>query len=114
MSIFNKNNPRRAALIRGRLIEVVYFAAMGDALNPDDPYTMSRGVLVAALEQLGELPGENDLHAALRYCAEKGYLEVAWRKDGSGTFDQVRLTTAGIDLYEGTLHDRAVYFTSRR
>ncbi|MCX7782206.1 MAG: hypothetical protein N2318_01005 [Meiothermus sp.] len=114
MSIFNKNNPRRAALIRGRLIEVVYFAAMGDALNPDDPYTMSRGVLVAALEQLGELPGETDLHAALRYCAEKGYLEVAWRKDGSGSFDSVRLTTAGIDLYEGTRQDRAVYFASRR
>lgn len=114
MSIFNKNNPRRAALIRGRILEVVYFAAMGDALNPDDPYTMSRGVLVAALEQLNELPSEADLHAALRYCAEKGYLKVAWRKDGTGTFDSVRLTTAGIDLYEGTLHDRAVFFTSRR
>lgn len=114
MSIFNKNNPRRAALIRGRILELVYLAAMGDALNPDDPYSMSKGVLVAALEQLNELPAENDLHAALRYCAEKGYLDVAWRKDGSGSFDSIRLTTAGIDLYEGTTSDRGVYFISRR
>ncbi|ADH63783.1 hypothetical protein Mesil_1908 [Allomeiothermus silvanus DSM 9946] len=112
--IFDKKNPRRAALIRGRILEVIYFAAMGDALNPDDPYSMSRGVLQAALEQLNELPAETDLHAALRYCAEKGYLEVAWRKDGSGSFDSVRLTTAGIDLYEGSIHDKAVYFHSRR
>lgn len=114
MSIFNKNNPRRAALIRGRILEVVYFAAMGDVLNPDDPYSMSRGVLVAALEQLNELPGEADLHAALRYCDEKGYLEVAWRKDGSGGFETLRLKTPGIDLVEGTSEDRAVYVPARR
>lgn len=116
MSIFNKSNPKRAALIRGRILTLLYYAAMGDALNPDDPYAMSKGTLVAALEQLRELPAENDLHSALRYLEEKEYLEVAWLRDGQGSFESIRLRTEGIDLVEGNaaVDDRGVMITARR
>jgi hypothetical protein len=108
------NKPALKALARGRILTVLYYAAMGETLNPDDPNTMSKGVLVAALEQLRERPADSELHTTLRYLEEKQYLEVEWSKDGSGSFESIRLRTDGIDVVEGTSEDKAVFIPARR
>lgn len=112
--MFKKNDPRRATFVRGQILQILYTAAMGEALNPDDPYLMARGVLVAAMEQLGVLPAEAELHSSLRYLEEKGYIDVDWAKDGTGGFVSIRLQAKGIDLVEGTDLDRGVFFVTRR
>jgi hypothetical protein len=113
-SIFDKKDPRRARAIRGVILHLIWLAGNGDSLNPDDPFSISRGVLVAALEQMKQLPNASDLASAVRYCEEKKYLEVAWAKDGSGDFESLRLTVQGIDVVEGTTTDAGVSVPSLR
>lgn len=112
--MFSRKDPRRARAIRGVILHLIWLAGNGDSLNPDDPFSISRGVLVAALTEMRQLPNANDLAGAVRYCEEKGYLEVSWAKDGSGDFESLRLTVRGIDVVEGTSADAGVTVPSMR
>lgn len=106
-------DPARLKQLRGRILRVAYLAAMAEAGNPDDPYTVSRGVLVGTLEHAGELPSNEDMRGALRVLEEKGAVKVAWRNDGSGEFASFRLLALGIDLVEGTVSDPGIALTRR-
>ncbi len=112
--MFRRLDPARLRQLRGRILSIAYLAAMSEAGNPDDPYTVSRGVLVGTLEHSGELPSSEDLRGALRVLEEKGALKVTWRHDGSGEFVTVRLQALGIDLVEGAVVDPGITFTLRR
>lgn len=106
--MFRRSDPRRQQINRGVLINLLYVAGMGEALNPDDPFAAERGVLVAVLEQTKRLPSETDLNNAVRYLEEREYVQVRWSKDHSGAFEYVRLISKGIDLAEGTVRDAGV------
>jgi hypothetical protein len=108
MSIFNKSDPRRSRLIRGIILHLIWLAGNGDGLNPNDPFRMARGVLTTALEGMQQLPNASDLTSAVRYCEEKGYVDVAWLSDGSGDFESLKLLVAGIDIVESTTIDPGV------
>lgn len=112
--MFNRRDPARLRALRGKLLYVAYLAAQAEAVNPDDPYTISRSVLVQTLEHLGELPAGEDLRSALRYLEAKRLVTVRWRRDGSGEFDTYRLEPSGIDLVEETTQDPGVAFPRRR
>lgn len=114
MNIFARNSNKRITALRGRILELIYWAAMDGSHNPDDPYVVSAGILTTSLEQLGELPGTQDLHAAVRYLEEKQYLDAEFLKDGTGNLFSVRLKPSGIDLYEGNAEDKGVYIRARR
>jgi hypothetical protein len=112
--MFNRKDPRRARAIRGIVMHLIWLAGNGESLNPNDPFSISRGVLVAALEQMKQLPNASDLASAVRYCEEKGYLEVQWLKDGSGDFESLRLSVQGIDVVEGTHTDAGIFIPNLR
>jgi hypothetical protein len=112
--MFHKRDPERIKILRGQILSIIHMAAAGEALNPDDPYGMSRDVLVMTLEQLSSMPSNEDLNNAVRYLEAKGYLQVDWSRDGTGSFTAVRLSVAGVDLVERTTNDPAVKFTLRR
>ncbi|NJK42975.1 MAG: hypothetical protein HC933_00755 [Pleurocapsa sp. SU_196_0] len=111
--MFNRKDPRRLRAVRGVILQLIWVAGNGESLNPSDPFAISRGVLLTALEQMRQLPGETDLTNAVRYCEERGYLEVTWSADRS-EFESLRLTTNGIDLVEGTTTDAGVIVPSLR
>jgi hypothetical protein len=112
--MFNRKDPRRARVVRGTVLYLIWLAGNGDSLNPNDPFSMNRNVLTLALEEMRQLPHLNDLTSAIRYCEEKGYLEVVWLKDTSGDFESVRLTVQGVDLVEATSTDAGVMLPSLR
>ncbi len=112
--MFKRNDPRRARAIRGTILHLIWLAGNGESLNPDDPFSISRGVLTTALEQMRQLPNGIDLNSAARYCEEKKYLECEWLKDGSSEFENLRLTATGIDLVEGTINDPGVLIPNLR
>lgn len=95
-------------MLRGLVLRVIHTAAEGEALNPDDPYAISREVLTMTLEALKMMPSEAELHNVLRYLEGKHYVYVEWLKDGSGRFDWVRLLPHGIDVNDGTHADPGV------
>lgn len=101
-------------LLRGNILNIIYMAWQGEALNPDDPLACGKSVLVATMENLKILPSNQELKAGLRYLEAKGYVDVEWLQDGTGGFESVRLTAKGIDLVEGTLKDDGVMFTNRK
>lgn len=108
VSVFGKNDPKRARMLRGLVLRVIHTAAEGEALNPDDPYAISRDVLTMTLEALKMLPGEAELHNILRYLEGKSYVRVEWLKDGSGGYEWVRILPGGIDVNDGTVGDPGV------
>lgn len=112
--MFRRLDPARLRQLRGRILQLLYLAAMSEAGNPDDPYTVSRGVLVGTLEHASELPSNEDLRGALRVLEEKSAVKVTWRHDGSGDFVSLRLLALGIDLVEGAVSDPGISFTRRR
>jgi len=112
--VLKRLDPARLRQLRGRVLHIVYLAAMSEVGNPDDPLTVSRGVLVGTLEHSGELPSTEDLRGALRVLEEKGAVTVAWRHDGSGEFAHLRLLALGIDLVEGALSDPSITLVRRR
>jgi hypothetical protein len=112
--MFNRKDPRRAKTIRGVVMHLIWLAGNGESLNPDDPFSISRGVLVAALIEMRQMPNSSDLASAVRYCEEKKYLEVIWHKDGSGDFESLRLTVQGIDVVENTTIDAGVIIPNLR
>lgn len=112
--MFKKADPARLRLMRGVILQAIYMASMSEALNPDDPDTIGRTVLVITLEQLAALPTEPELHGCLRYLESKGYLSVAWSHDGTGSFERATITSAGKDLVEHTTRDAGVTLSSRR
>lgn len=107
------NDPARTRRLRGQVLRIAYMAANAEVSNPDDPYVISRNVLVGTLEHAGELPSGQDLRAAMRYLEAKGCVEVTWRRDGTGEFDKFRLRAYGIDLVEGVENDRAIELGNR-
>lgn len=112
--MFRKSDPLRLKILRGVILNLLYMAANGEALNPDDPMTMSRDVLVLTMEQLKVLPPTADLYAAVRYLEAKGYVRTGWVPDGTGGFSSVELLPAGIDLVERSTSDPGVIFQQRR
>ena len=112
--MFRRLDPARLRQLRGRVLQLLYLAAMSEAGNPDDPYTVSRGVLVGTLEHAGELPASEDLRGALRVLEEKAAVKVVWRHDGTGDFVSLRLLALGIDLVEGAVVDPGISFARRR
>lgn len=112
--MFTRSDPLRLKILRGVILRLLYMAAQGEALNPDDPYTIGRDTLVATLEELDTLPADEDLKGAVRYLEAKGYVKAKWRSDGTGWFQSVSLLPAGIDLVERTTDDPAVMFSRRR
>lgn len=107
-------DPMRRRALRALILEVAHLAAAAEATNPDDPYTLSRNVLVQTLENAGALPANEELRSAVRYLEEKGAVKARWRLDGSGEFDSFRLLALGIDLAEGTASDPGITFARRR
>lgn len=105
--MFRRGDPMRLKLLRGAVMRALYVAVMAseEPINPEDPFTLPRGVLARILEMGGLLPSRSELNAAVRYLTEKGYLEATWDE---GEFRKVRLTTRGIDLVEGSLKDDGV------
>lgn len=112
--MFRKTDPLRLKILRGVILNLLYMAAQGEALNPDDPMSMSRDVLTLTMEQLKSLPSSEDLHSSLRYLDAKRYVEVDWSHDGSGRFNTVRLLPTGMDLVERSVSDPGVVFQQRR
>lgn len=112
--MFKRNDPARHRALRGVILRLAHLAAASEASNPDDPYTISRTVLIQTLEQTDGLPANEDLRGALRYLEAKGYVKVRWLRDGTGEFVSFRLEAAGIDLVEGTTEDPGVKFQRRR
>jgi hypothetical protein len=112
--VLRPNDSARIRRLRATILTVAHMAAATEAVNPDDPYTLSRNVLVGTLDQAGELPSAQDLRNAVRYLETKGALEVVWRMDGTGEFEKFRLRALGIDLVEGAASDPAIQFTGRR
>jgi hypothetical protein len=112
--MFRRNDPHRLKILRGVVLKALYMAAQGEALNPDDPYTMSRDVLVLTLEELNSMPANEDLVGAVRYLEASNYVRAAWARNGTGWFKSVSLLPAGIDLVEETREDPAVIFGRRR
>lgn len=111
--MFNKD-PARLKVQRGVILRAIYLASATEALNPDDPDTISRTVLTLALEQLAALPGDAELHAAVRYLESKSYLRVVWAHDGTGAFERATITSDGKDLVEHTRSDPGVTLPRRR
>jgi hypothetical protein len=87
---------------------------MGTTFNIDNPMTISRDVLVTALDDMSQLPSDDDLRSALRYLEQKGYISVVWLQDGSGGFGAITLKAEGVDLVETTTNDPGVNFVRRR
>lgn len=112
--MLKRPDPVRLRQLRARVLQLAYLAAMSEASNPDDPYTLSRNVLVGTLEQADELPSGEDLRAAVRYLETKGTIEVRWLRDGTGEFASFRLRAYGIDLVEGSAVDNGITFSRRR
>lgn len=108
-----RTNDKTSAVQRGRLLEVLYLAAMSGEVNPDDPFAMSRRTLEATLEQLRELPSPEIMAFNLRYLEGKRYVAVEWTNDGRGGWDSVRLLPAGVELVEGASSDALVYLIRR-
>ena len=106
--MFARNDQRRVKMIRGLVLHLLWLAGNGESLNPNNPFAMSRTILVSALEQLQQLPPIPEMNAAARYLEEKSYLEVTWAKDGTGYFESVKLTANGMDLVEGARTDVGV------
>lgn len=112
--MFKRNDPARQRALRGVILRLAHLAAASEASNPDDPYVLSRNVLVQTLETTGELPAGDELRGALRYLEAKRYIQVTWLRDGTGEFVNFRLEASGIDLVEGTCTDAGVSFLRRR
>jgi hypothetical protein len=108
--MFNRSDSRRARMIRGVVLQLLYLAGNGEALNASDPFCMNYGILVSALQEMRQLPPLLDLGNAVRYLEERKYIEVVWAKgvERSGEWEAVRLTTTGIDLVEATTTDPGV------
>lgn len=112
--ILRRGDPRRAKVLRGSILSLLYLAEQSDPINPDDPTLISREILTISLENLGMLPPNEELHSYLRYLEQKKYIEVSWLSDGSGLFGSVRLLPSGTDLVEGSETDNGVTFRKRR
>lgn len=112
--MFKRNDPARQRALRGVILRLAHLAAASEASNPDDPYVISRTVLVQTLEATDGLPASDELRGALRYLEAKQYVSVKWLRDGTGEFVSFRLHAAGIDLVEGTTIDPGVAFQRRR
>ena len=83
--------------------------AVAKEITVEDPYTVDGAVLTSILKKHATLGSEqgHEVRNAIRYLHEKKYLEVDWVRE-TGDFTRVRMTTAGIDLCEGTLGDKGV------
>ena len=111
---FKKGDPNRLRVFRGVLMNLIYTSAQGESLNVDDPDTISADMLVSALEMLSSRPADDELRNATRYLEQKEYVKVAWRYDGSGDFNSVKLLAKGMDLVERSIEDAGVLFSIRR
>lgn len=111
---FKRGDPNRLRIFRGVLMTLLYTATQGDIVNVDDPNAVSADVLLSSLETLSARPGDDELRNAANYLEQKGYIKVAWLRDGSSMFGSVRLQAAGMDLVERTSVDAGVMFSQRR
>lgn len=91
---------RASKELRGTILTLLYIALI-EEINPSDPHSLPGATLVDIIRSHSSFGTSNmaELRGALRYLAEKGYVEVEWIPE-TGDFSRVRICAKGVDLVE--------------
>ncbi|GBF05859.1 hypothetical protein DAERI_060119 [Deinococcus aerius] len=87
-------------MTRGVVLSTLYMAWHEGLTDPANNRTLSRTVLETTLTMRAAMPPREDLTRAVDWLEGAGYVEVEWGMDDRTTYDCVKLTQKGIDLYE--------------
>lgn len=106
---------RAAKELRGTILTLMYIA-LTEEINASDPHSLPGITLAEIVKNHGTSGTSNmaEVRGALRYLAEKGYLEVEWIPE-TGDFSRVRICPKGVDLVESdTEFDPGVILRGKR